>query len=615
MNIDIPMSIEGILNFVNSRLDEEKKLDFFRRKLDTTGVPLRRLYRLRFESINPISLAFVEDEGVPYINGEHISDNLKTHNDVFGALFHAHHPANSQARQVSNAITGETKILNTSSFSDYYISRSLPNSVFKNNALELQISPGQFGKCKKVSLLEAFYPLINQELIHLHNDYKALDVAAGKKTTYPGAAFFIDFNSLATFGDEGNQFFIDLLKEYPWQLDNLPFLGTDRWNEVLYLHEAIEFMGEASFELLNLKEKRKAKSEQISPSFHEYLAQLYKDSFEVPTDKKPTLRRNYSPRLDGHFIPHSSLFEKVLFRYLTFSLGKGYSQANIKGAGHTFTLKQGGDRVESLETRIQLAPDSQKNVSMVHIDLEDKLETAHLLNAIRHSGDEILDAAIDKGEEWQRFSRISSIVPELLGKNTKPYELWYKRLDKRQYETLANMVKDLVIQRIDTLAIRIRKNLSYFDLLGILFTYQALRKGQEGQLKGLNFMTKDLKPYKLANQDELTAPEFAFLLGATAGLAIKETRNFQSLRTKFLKLPRYEDVYNELNGVIRAYFNESKHQTLVAKWMKALAQNLDLVQNNRPMTPEEKFSYTAGLLSEAWQKEKEDSKIVAENEH
>lgn len=582
---EIPLSLEGITSFLETEMNQTEKVDdYFARKFKDS----KELVVIGFESIQPVKLKIHHRYQMA-----DMSSSLKMNNDILHPLLISYNITNNQYRKIYGTKDGVPfKGDSRGSFSDYYLSRKVLDSSLPS-LLELNISEQVENRKLKADITREFYKYFNKE---------AKKQVGGKEA---GVELFVDFNSLfdlANCSDTEIKYFLEsVIDEYgmsvPYSYEEVK--EKRRANALLYLLESIDFQAEQMYKITDLETK----------NLTDILSHEVPLPFEVPTAEKSILGNVRIQELNKNDdLPKATFFEMFLLRILVLSINK---QGKLSNSGFHLLLKNENDKALSIEKTMQVTGDAYGNMSISSIDINNVKKIHLFKQRIMESYALFFSSKLQEQDAERMFyAKYYSVKDSFFFSQQKEREMIERKMKKRAYNDIGKSLKDGAFTNVDLRIMayekKMNKSITYFDLLDLMFVITALRGVKNSTLERLSFMNKQLKANDLSKQENLTKEEYFFLLGGTAGMVIRQSRNSSSLLKAVLKQNRIPDILQTINKRIESGIDEIEYLPMVSNWMNVLVSQLSLFENKKLMISEEKFAFVAGVLSESKNKKQED---------
>lgn len=582
---NLELSLESIVSFIEKEMDTDDKIkDYYDRKFKDS----KELIVVGFESICPIQLK-IENR----YSFDSMSMELKKDKNILNPLLISYNITNNQYKKIEGSKDSSPfkPEYNRGSFSDYYISRKVLDNCLPS-LLNLETNDKFSSKPMKEEIMRSFYNLFN---------IIARDKAGQKEVGYE---FFIDFNTimdLEPYDEKDKKDFISkLIIEYGFEdvcsIDEV--FNNNTVNDMMYLLESIEFQVENIYKIKNIHGKT------ITEIFQEKIEL----PFEVPTGEKPTLSNKRLPILEKNVdIPSVSFFEIFLLRLLVLSINK---QGKVSSSGYHFKIKDGATSTTSMGKTMQITGDAYGNMSISSIKIEDvrkmQLFKERIIDSYFLFFNERLE---EKQAEKIFFAKYIGVKETFFQSHVKEKELVELRMKKSEYKNVGKTLIDGVYKSISNRVLsfeeKTKKTGTYYQLIDLLFVMFSLGVVDEKKIGRLKFLTNQLRANELSKKEQLTKEEFYFLLGSISGLAIKGSRNRDSLRKSFLKYNRIQDILENITKRMANGYEEIDYIPMVSNWMNVIVLNLPQFEKGKSMSSEEKFSYVAGLIFESKTKNQE----------
>lgn len=587
---NIEPTIEGLISFIDREMTEEKKEDFYTRKYITKGS--KRLFRIGFDSLFPLKLSLQDDR-----QWEDISSELKMSKNYFHPLFLSNNITNGQYKKLTGeGTTYLNNYNNAGSFSDYFISRKVFELIYKGiqkNGGDFKLEVGvqiKEGSVKSEILL-AFYELVhNISFVEYEND------------EFEGMEFFIDFNTILENDEIIKQDKESFLNRYISELGiemeiNMGQIADGKQlNGLFYFLESILFQAETIFglELEKMEEK-------TIPYLLEEKVNL---NFEVPTNEKPLLSnpRNKILGKDAE-IPKISLLEAILLRFLVVVINK---QGTTPLSGFRFPIKENGNTPNSIEKMLQVVSDKNGNLSILNVSFidvkkEEKFKQSILDNRERYLG---IDSTKQEDDSVKRFfqTELFKVLKNFSVRFPKEEKVIWNFYHKQDYRAAGKRLMDGPFNNLPNRVLRKLQTdddyMGFLQLKTLLFVIDTLRGSNQNEGKLSYFMSSKLIMEEMMEKEELSKEEAYYMLGKIAGLVVRSSRNKDSLVKTVLKKSRPKDVLEVVNKRFESGFEEIEYKGLLKNWMTKLIENGTILDQTKTMSPDEKFTFITGLLSE-----------------
>ncbi|WP_456364247.1 hypothetical protein [Priestia aryabhattai] len=603
---NINESLIGVLKFIDQEMTKEKIEEFYERKFKSKGS--KCLYRIGFASLNPVKLHL---ESVKDWNN--LSSELLCNKQYFSPLFISTNITNGQYRK----IIGEGaqylyKNNNSGSFSDYFVTRKVFENVYKGlrkngGTFKPEIDTTKVEKGSiKYEILEGFYGIL-EELV-------SSKLVAG---TGEGMEVFIDFNSIIEniniASQEKVEFVSSLLKETNLDLEvNVDeIIQTGDLNGILYLLESIFFQVE---EISGIK----IKEEEVA-SIKELFEIKVRLPFEVPTGEKPTLANPRNLTLGKKTeLPTISVLELLLTRMLVTVINK---QGSASQSGYHFLIRDTANSVTSIEKKLQIVSDKNGNLSINNVDFVDiakehKFKRDVLKNRIIYLG---VDTPTEEDTKIFFIKRLNKLLKNLSIRYPKEQERVWELFHNREYRRAAKSIYDGVYENLYTRVIgkldKDKEFISISDLSNLLFVIDTLNGTNNLERMLLYCMSQSREALeKLMLKEVLSDEESFFLLGKITGMAVRNSRNKDSVIKSILKKSRSADIIAEINKRFEVDYDDIEYKYLLEKWMSKVMESGNVLSAGQSMKSNEKFVFITGMLSEAKTKKKAEVQEGNKNE-
>ena len=574
-NMTIDKSLKGILEFLKTELPDETKDDYFTRKFRES----KTVYSIGFDSINPVKLSIKK-----VYNTAELSDSIIRHNDFFHPLFYGYNITNNQYRKLEGE--GVDKISqknNTNAFSDYYISRKVLDKVLPHK-IELSSEDKIDGGPIKNEILNEFYEEFNTVAAHLRE----------KEEENVGSDFFIDFNTVLDLeidGETKEQFVEKLLSEYGiWIPINYTDLHDKRLlNGYVYLTESISFMAKKFFDI-----------EFINKDIGEILSEEVNLTFEVPTAEKPILKKSRNALVkDRDDLPKLAFVEMILLRYLVVMIN---IQGTTHKSGYRFRLKEGNDKNVTLVRKIQVVSDNKGNFSLNEIEYINLKEIEELKQRIKDCYAHYYPRNVelqDKEAEDMLGKKFFYVMNVFHSKQPQEVELLKKFYNEKKYRSLGKKFLDSSFTNIEKRVVDYEGTKGLItgrDLVDLLFVIDVtldINKIRER----MSFMGNRVDVKMLIEKEDATSEEVHYVLGRTAAMVVKDSRNKDSLVGRYMSFGRTRDIMDGITKRLESGYNEIQSVDYVSNNMDFIWKNIQSLLEKKMMSSEDKFSYVSGFMS------------------
>jgi len=589
-------SLNGVLKFIDQEMTKEKIEEFYERKFKSKGS--KRLYKIGFSSLNPVKLQLESVKAWDSLSTELLSDK-----QYFHPLFISTNITNGQYKK----IIGEgaqylNNNNNSGSFSDYFVTRKVFENVYKGlkkdkGTFRPEIDTTKVDKGSvKYEILRSFYDLL-EELI-------SSEFVEGNSA---GIEVFIDFNSISENKNIASQekvgFISSLLAETKLDLNvNVSeIIQEGNLNGILYLLESIFFQVE---EISGIK----IKDEGIG-SIKELFNIKVKLPFEVPTGEKPILAnpRNLKLGKKAEF-PTISVLELLLTRMLVTVINK---QGSTSQSGYHFLIKETANSVTNMEKKLQIVSDKNGNLSINSVDFidiakEHKFKRDVLKNRLIYLG---VDTPSEEDTKTFFIKRLNIVLKNLSIRYPKEQDRVWELFHNREYKRAAKTIYDGVYKNLYTRVIgkldKDKEFIGVLDLCNLLFVIDTLNGSNNLERMLLYCMSQSKEALeKLMVKEILSDEESFFLLGKVTGMAVRNSRNKDSVIKSILKKSRSTDIIAEINKRFEVDYDDIEYKYLLEKWMSKVMESGSVLNTSQAMKSNEKFAFITGMLSEAKTKKK-----------
>lgn len=619
---NIEDTIEGLIGFVNNQMGTENFKDYCERKFIDKGS--KKLCRVGFTSLTPLKLELLDE-----VEWENASDELLQSNNYFHPLFFSMNITNGQYRKMYGEGSQYLyKSNNTNSFSDYFITRKVFESIGEGilkygGSFSFEVDKGINQSTIKYQILEKFYEAVQQSICpKIQNG------------DYEGIEFFLDFNSIVEnpqFDEKEKVDFIQrLLHENQLNADVRKVMDERLLNAMIYMAENIFFQTTQIF---------KIKLTSGLNNINALLTMKVDLPFEVPTAEKPTLKNRRNHNLDKNEpYPKLTLFEMILMRFLVVLINK---QGSTDGSGFTFEIKEDKDEVASIEKHIQVISDSYGNMSIRKVEFEDVFKNQRFIRRIQKNGRIYLgieNEALSQKEWLHLFEKeLFKVCKNFCIQRKKDEEKIWLDYRKKKYKAAGKKIYDCIFRNIHIRAyVKVVADNTLFqeNLKSLLFVMDVLQDNQKNEGLLRYFMTyendvnksteevntaianvvkentvtngteivekKKVNDYasQLMEKEWLTNEESCFLLGKITGLVLRNAKHKEKLIESVLKKTRVTELLEFINKRFEIEYGTIDYKGVARGWMLKNYQNSNILQEKRSLTPNEKFVFITGLLSE-----------------